>query len=153
MDNVVLLADRNSPSWSFAEKIQSYIQKERETSVSLYEISMQKFRNGEINMYVPENIRGKEIYFIHDSTKDPQEWWVQLILLKDLLLSASAESVSFVLPNMLYSTPLSSHLTYPRSLKYSTYQNTSPDLFSLSIASSTLSSSMPFIFASFKTYP
>ena len=54
-------------------------------------------------MYIPENIRKKDVYFIHDSIKDPQQWWVELMMIKDLLLSASVESVSFVLPNMLYS--------------------------------------------------
>jgi len=103
MDDVILLADKNSKSWTFAKKIQDYLQDTKECKVPLKEVEINHFRNGEIDMYVPENIRKKEIYFIHDSTKNPQEWWVQLMLLKDNLLSASAESISFVLPNMLYS--------------------------------------------------
>jgi len=103
MEKVILLADKNSSSWGFAEKIQNYIQTSKETKVSLRGVSMNRFRNGEEDIHVPENIRGKDVYFIHDSSKNPAEWWVQLILLKDLLLSASAESVSFVLPNMPYS--------------------------------------------------
>ena len=54
-------------------------------------------------MHIPKNIRKKDIYFIQDSTKNPQEWWVELLLLKDLSHRASIESISFVLPNMLYS--------------------------------------------------
>lgn len=103
MDKVVLLADPNSKAWDFSKKIQKYIQDEKDVSISLGEISIKHFRNGEIDMYVPENIRKKNIYFVQDSMKNPQEWWVELLLVKDLLLSASAESVSFVLPNMLYS--------------------------------------------------
>lgn len=103
MKDVILLADSKSKSWDFAKKIQNYIQNKKEISILLEEVSINHFGNKEIDMHVPENVRKKEVYFIHDSTKNPQEWWVELLLLKDLLFSASAESVSFVLPNMLYS--------------------------------------------------
>jgi ribose-phosphate pyrophosphokinase len=104
MKNVVLLSDPKSDSWKFSEKIRDYINKTYFENVSLKEVSMKLFRNEEIDSDVPsENLRRKDVYFIHDSNKNPQEWWVELLLLKDLLLSASAETVSFVLPNMLYS--------------------------------------------------
>lgn len=103
MKDVILLADKNSVAWNFSEKIQRYIQDEKEVQIPLEEISIKSFRNGEIDMHIPGNIRKKEIYFIQDSTKNPQQWWVELLLIKDLALSASAESLSFVLPNMLYS--------------------------------------------------
>lgn len=103
MDNVVLLADPTSKAWDFARKIQDYIQEKKGVSLSLKDVSIDFFRNKEINMHVPQNVRKKEVYFIQDSSKNPQQWWAELLLMKDLLLSASAESVSFVLPNMLYS--------------------------------------------------
>jgi ribose-phosphate pyrophosphokinase len=103
MNGVILLGDKNSKSWEFAERIQNHLKKISDYDIPLREVTINHFRNGEIDMHVPENVRKKEVYFIHDSNKDPQEWWVELLLLKDLLLSASAESVSFVLPNLLYS--------------------------------------------------
>lgn len=103
MIDVVLMADPKTPAWDFARKIQRYIENTKEEIMPLYEISISLFNNKEMDIYVPENIRKKHVYFIHDSSKNPQEWWVQLMLVKDLLLSASAESVTFVLPNMLYS--------------------------------------------------
>lgn len=103
MNDVVLLADPNSKAWDFAEKIQNYIREEKKVDIPLKKVSIKHFRNGEIDMHVHENVRRKDIYFIHDSAKNPQEWWTELLLLKDLLLSASAESVNFILPNMLYS--------------------------------------------------
>ncbi len=103
MDNVVLLADPNSSAWGFAEEIKKYIQEKKYMSVPLRKVSIRHFKNKEIDMHVPENVRKKDVYFIQDSTKNPQEWWTELLLLKDLLLSASAESVTFVLPNVLYS--------------------------------------------------
>jgi ribose-phosphate pyrophosphokinase len=102
MDGVVLLADPKSKAWDFAVKIRDYLQLKGE-STPLWEVSIMPFNNKEIDMYVPENIRKKHVYFIHDSAKNPQQWWIEILLLKDLVLSASAESLTFVLPNMLYS--------------------------------------------------
>ena len=103
MKDVVLLADPTTSAWHFAEKIKEHINETKEEDVPLKEISIKHFRNKEIDMHIPSNIRKKDVYFIHDSNKEPQEWWVELLLVKDLLLSASVESVSFILPNMLYS--------------------------------------------------
>lgn len=103
MIDVVLMADPKTPAWDFARKIQRYIEDTKEEIIPLYEVSINFFNNQEIDMYVPENIRKKNVYFVHDSSKGPQQWWVELLLIKDLLLGSSAESVSFVLPNMLYS--------------------------------------------------
>jgi ribose-phosphate pyrophosphokinase len=103
MKNVILLADSRTPAWNFAKKIKDYIQKTYSVDVPLNEVSIVPFRNGELDMEVPVNVRKKDIYFIHDSTKNPSQWLTELILIKDLLQSASAETVSFVLPDMLYS--------------------------------------------------
>jgi len=103
MNEVMLLADPKSNAWEFAEKIQDYISSEKNKVFPLAEVSIEKFRNGEIDMHVEENMRRKEVYFIQDSTKNPQQWWVELLILKDLLLSASADRIAFVLPNVLYS--------------------------------------------------
>jgi len=103
MEDMVLLADKNSKAWDFAMKIQKYLIEAKEFFIPLEEVSINYFRNGESGVHIPENMRKKDVYFIHDSTKNPQNWWVELLLIKDALLSASAESVTFVLPNMLYS--------------------------------------------------
>lgn len=103
MSEIVLLADPSSQIWNFAKKIQAYIQQTKEFFIPLCEVSITRFRNGELGIHILENMRGKDVYFIQDSTKNPQHWWVELLLIKDLLLSASAESVTFVLSNMLYS--------------------------------------------------
>src|SRR4030066_1079036 len=101
MKDVVLMADPRSSAWDFAKKIQKYINETKEEHVPLYEIEICYFNNKELNIYVSNNIRKKDVYYIHDSSKDPQQWWVELLLIKDLLLSASVESTTFVLPNIL----------------------------------------------------
>jgi len=103
MENTILLADPESKAWDFAEKIQKYLEKEKGWFIPLQKVSIKHFKNNEIDMHIPENIRKKEVCFVHDSSKNPQEWWVELLLLKDLLLSSSAENVTFILPDILYS--------------------------------------------------
>lgn len=111
MKDVVLLADPNTSSWDFAKKIKEYIHRTKEEIVPLYEIEIEYFNNKELNVHVPTNIRKKHIYYIHDSSMNPQEWWVELLLIKDLLLSASVENITFVLPNMLYSRQDRKHMS------------------------------------------
>ncbi|VVB83035.1 Ribose-phosphate pyrophosphokinase [uncultured archaeon] len=103
MDKVILLADPKSASWKFAEKIKNYISSKYSINVPLRELSIKMFASLEQDMETMDNVRRKDVFFIHDSTKKPSDWWVELLILKDALLSSSAETVSFVLPNMLYS--------------------------------------------------
>ncbi len=102
MDKVVLLANPESNAWSFAEKIQDYICQEKKTHVSLETIEVNHFENGELDLHVPKNLRGKQIYFIHDSTDNPQEWMVKIFLLNNLFLLASASEINYVFPDIKY---------------------------------------------------
>jgi ribose-phosphate pyrophosphokinase len=103
MDGVVLLADPESKAWDFAERMQTYLEGKYSKKINLQKILMGKFRNGELKFHVPENVRRKEVYFIQDSTLDPQDWLAKLIFAKGLLLRASVEEVAFVVPDLLYS--------------------------------------------------
>ena len=103
MENVVLLADKNSKAWDFANKVRNHILTTKCENVPLYDLPISKFRNGELEINPTRNIRKKDVYYIQDSTKDPQQWWVELLLIKDMTRSSSANSLTFVLPNLLYS--------------------------------------------------
>lgn len=103
MNEVILLAQEKSNSWGFAVKIKDYIKDKWKLDVPLYNLGIHCFRNHECLPEVKENVRKKDIYFINDSSKDPNYAWSQLLLIKDLLNSASAHEITFVLPNMPYS--------------------------------------------------
>jgi ribose-phosphate pyrophosphokinase len=111
MKDVVLLADPKTPAWDFAKNIQDYILKTKEEEVHLYNLEITPFGNKEILPYVPGNIRKKDVYLIQSSNKNPNDWLVELILIKDLCLSASVNSLSFVLPNMDYSRQDRKHMS------------------------------------------
>ena len=86
---------KDSYSFGFAEKIQKYFKEEKGVEVPLREVDIAHFENKEIRMSIQDNLRKKDVYFIHDSNKNPQEWWVELLLLKDLLLNSSARKRYF----------------------------------------------------------
>lgn len=48
------------------------------------------------------NVRRKDTIFIQDSTENPSVWWAQLQLMDDALMRASAESMTFVIPDYLW---------------------------------------------------
>lgn len=99
----MLLADPDSPAWDFSKKIQSYINTNFKVDIPLHKLIVNHFNNEEIRLWAPENLRKRDVYFIHDSSKNPQEWLVELLLAKDLLIRASAGRITFVLPHLLYS--------------------------------------------------
>ena len=103
MKDVIFLVDKNSNAFYFAKKIQSYLQDTKKINVPLLEIDINYFKNKEILPQSKQLLRQKEIYFIHDSTKNPLEWWVELLLQKDMILNSSAKSLTFVLPDMFFS--------------------------------------------------
>jgi ribose-phosphate pyrophosphokinase len=103
MVQAILLSDKNSNAWVFSKKIQNYIKQEKGYDFELYELSLEKFRNNELNLFGVSNLRGKSVYYVADSSKSPNDWWAELLLVKDLVLNASAQSLSFVLPDMYYS--------------------------------------------------
>ncbi len=102
MENLVFLADKKSNAWDFAEKIQQYIKSTKQEEFPLYNIPIGKFRNQETQIEPTENIRKKEVYYIADSTKTPNELWVELMLVKDMALRASVASYNLILPDLPY---------------------------------------------------
>ena len=62
--NSILLADPDSYAWDFAERIQKYIQEKKGILIPLKDVSIKHFKNGEIDMHVPENVR-KKIFILY----------------------------------------------------------------------------------------
>ena len=102
MKDVMLAAYPHSSAWAFAKKIQKYIYDNKEEKVDLVKLEIERFNNKEILPHFPDNVRKKDVYLIQSSNKHPSDWWVELLLIKDMALSASVNSISFVLPNMNY---------------------------------------------------
>ncbi|HTY43906.1 MAG TPA: ribose-phosphate diphosphokinase [Patescibacteria group bacterium] len=102
INNAVLIANVNSNAWPFAKNIQSWIKQKEGHYIPLEEVQVKEFTQGEFRPQVMTNVRRKDVYFIQDSTEDANKWWVQLQLMEDLLHRASAESITFVIPDYLW---------------------------------------------------
>jgi len=98
----VLIADPNSGAWKFAQTIHEKIRK-KGTDLLLYKAEITKFSDGESYVQIMGNVRRKRCYFIHDSSKNPNDWLVDLMLVNDALKRASADTVVDILPYMKYS--------------------------------------------------
>jgi len=103
MKNASILVNRNSNAWGFSEKIKDYLEKEYHEEITIQELNVGRFRNNELNISVSENIRGRDIYYVANSSQNPNDWWAEILLIKDLILNASANSLTLVLPDMCYS--------------------------------------------------
>lgn len=104
MNKIILLAEDNTPAWDFSKKIQNYILKKyHDHNFVTFPIDINPFRNKEFLPHVAENMRRADVYYVQSSNKDPAKWWVELLLMKDLCLSSSVNSLSYVLPTMNWS--------------------------------------------------
>jgi len=102
MKDSVLLADPKSKSWKFAVAVHEKL-KAMGANISLQEVEISKFNDGESHARALKSVREKKCYFIHDSSKGPNDWLVELMLVNDALKRASAPTVIDVLPYMKYS--------------------------------------------------
>ena len=89
MNGLKLIAGNSNPS--LAEKIAANL------GVSLCEIEIDRFGDGEIRAKINENIRGVDVFIIQ-STNPPAENLMELLILNDTCFRASAERITNVIP-------------------------------------------------------
>lgn len=102
---IIILANKKGNAWEFANKIYQNLNSnpEREKKYILADVEIKKFSDGEIFTQVHENVRSKDCFYLHDSTLDPQDWFVSLALINDALMRSSASEITNILPYMAYS--------------------------------------------------
>jgi len=89
MNGLKIIAGSSNPS--LAEKIAANL------GVSLCEIELDRFGDGEIRAKINENIRGVDVFIIQ-STNPPAENLMELLILNDTCFRASAERITDVIP-------------------------------------------------------
>jgi ribose-phosphate pyrophosphokinase len=101
---VLILADFKGRAWDFAQRVYQKLNSrpERNRKYRLGQVEIIRFNDGELFLKILENVRGKNCYFIHDSSMMPQDWTVSLGLVNDALMRASAGEINNVLPYMKY---------------------------------------------------
>lgn len=107
MNKITLLGDPESKYWSQIEEIFNYIknkkQNKEDIEVNLVEVEIKKFRNGEKKIKISKSVRKQICFFLHDSSKNPEAWFFELIATLQALKNADASEIIAVLPCLLYS--------------------------------------------------
>lgn len=97
-----ILANPEGKAWEFAQSIYEKLH-ERSKRFELNEINIKTFRDEEIKVKLKDNVRRKNCFFIHDSTLNPADWFLQLILVNEAMKNSSANEIVDVLPYMKFS--------------------------------------------------
>jgi ribose-phosphate pyrophosphokinase len=137
-NTIIILADKKGKAWEFAHRVYQKLNNNpnRERKYKLVPVDITKFADGEVYVKILENVRKQTCFFIHDSTMEPQDWFVSLALVNDALMRSSAGKISNVLPYMKYSrqdrltdprTPISASVL-ARMINSSAYRVLSTDL-------------------------
>ncbi len=79
-----------------AEKIADYV------GVSLGKAEVGRFADGEINVHIKENVRGKDCYVIQSTCRPANENLMELLIMIDALRRASAGRITAVIPYFGY---------------------------------------------------
>ncbi|CAE7340108.1 prs, partial [Symbiodinium microadriaticum] len=66
--------------------------------ISLGKITVNKFADGEVNVMVNENVRGKDVYIIQPTSPPVNETLMELLLMISTMRRASARKITAVIP-------------------------------------------------------
>lgn len=98
MEEVVLIADFSGKGYGFALGVYEYLKNKKNIDVKLVDIEKTVFKDREFKVRIAENIRRKKCFLIHDSNKEPCEWFTELIFLLEALRFSSPEEINAILP-------------------------------------------------------
>jgi ribose-phosphate pyrophosphokinase len=97
-----ILANPQGKTWDFAYSIYENLSK-RSEKFEMNEVHIKRFRDNEIKVKIKENIRRKNCFFVHDSSLEPSEWLLELVLVNEVMKNSSANEIIDVLPYMKFS--------------------------------------------------
>lgn len=97
-----LLAEPEGKMWDFATSIYEHLSK-RSDKFELNEILIKRFRDNEIKVKIKSNVRRNNCFVIHDSSKQPADWFLEMALINEALRNSSANEIVSVVPYMKFS--------------------------------------------------
>jgi len=96
-----IIADKDSKSWDFVKRVYSIL-KLKDSNCELIPLSIARFRDGEIKPELSKTIRRKNCFFIHDSNKNPSDWFLELNIINYILKDNGASEVIDILPYLRF---------------------------------------------------
>lgn len=97
----MIIADRQGKAWDFAYSIYEILNK-KSKKFGINEVEFKQFKDGEIKAKIKENVRKTNCFFIHDSSKEPARWFLELALVNEALKNSSANEITDILPYMKF---------------------------------------------------
>jgi len=98
-----IIVEHEGNAWNFACSIYENLRKRKNgDKFELNPLKIKKFRDGEIKTKIRDNVRRKNCFFIHDSSKMPSEWFLELALVNQTLRNSSAQEITDVLPYLKF---------------------------------------------------
>jgi len=85
-----------SSNRALAREIASYL------GIGLGNIALSRFSDGEIHIYIDENVRGEDVFIIQTGSADANFHLMELFLMIDAAKRASAERITAVIPYFCY---------------------------------------------------
>lgn len=98
-----IIADPKGNAWDFAKEVHRLLVEMGGKKYELNEENVKRFRDGEIKPRIKDNLRRKNCFFIHDSTKKPADWFLELALMLETMQNSSAQEITAVLPYLRFS--------------------------------------------------
>lgn len=100
MEEICIIADSKGKGFYFAKGVYNYLKTKegKDFSVSLVDIERTIFRDGEVKIKINENIRNKRCFLIHDSNKNPCEWFTELVFELEAMGFSSPKEINIILP-------------------------------------------------------
>ncbi len=98
----MIIVNPESKAWDFAYSIYKNLNL-RDKKYGIDELNITTFRDKEIKTKIKENIRRKNCFFIHDSSLEPAEWFMQLAIANQTMKNSSAQEIRDILPYLKFS--------------------------------------------------
>lgn len=96
-----IIANPEGNAWKFASEVYKIL-RARNEKFELNKVLIQKFRDGEIKPKIEKNVRRRNCFFIHDSSLNPDDWFLELALINETLKNSSAQEITDVLPYLKF---------------------------------------------------
>ncbi len=96
-----IIANPEGKAWEFAQAVHAKLRKQSD-DFELNTMKVTQFKDDEFKTKIERNVRGKQCFFLHDSSLDPARWFLELAMANYSLQSSAAESVIDVLPYMRF---------------------------------------------------
>ena len=94
-NKVKLFALNSNPE--LAKEIADYV------GIELSECSLARFADGEVNINIPETVRGHHVFIIQSTSAPVNENYMELLIMIDALKRASASTINVIMPYYGYS--------------------------------------------------